>query len=266
MTGMLDFLSRRLAGQSGEAQEPLSTWEVLAEELFGGDPPDPELQRAIDQQRHGQVPEDASCEGGTAESPLRDLVIQRMHAARRSALCFSGGGIRSATFGLGVLQGLSAHSGGKPREKPQLLGEIDFLSTVSGGGYLGSWFSAWAMRAPGGAAQVIRELASHPKTDWEPEPEPLRRLRTFTNYLNPKIGLLSADTWTLAATLLRNILLNWLVLLPLLASVLAVPRVLYQLVMDPYPDSPWPYLLPCAAGLLVVGVAYMMHACRKETF
>ena len=49
-------------------------------------------------------------------------------------LALSGGGIRSATFSLGILQGLAQ---GKWIEK------IDYLSTVSGGGYIGgslSWF------------------------------------------------------------------------------------------------------------------------------
>ena len=41
----------------------------------------------------------------------------------RSALCLSGGGIRSATFGLGVLQVLA---------KKGLLSEFNYLSTVSG--------------------------------------------------------------------------------------------------------------------------------------
>ena len=49
-------------------------------------------------------------------------------------LAFSGGGIRSATFNLGVLQALS---------ELRLLREFDYLSTVSGGGYIGSWLSAW---------------------------------------------------------------------------------------------------------------------------
>ncbi len=55
-----------------------------------------------------------------------------------SALCFSGGGIRSATFCLGVLQGLAKYG---------LLDKFDYLSTVSGGGYIGSWLSAWIDRA-----------------------------------------------------------------------------------------------------------------------
>jgi hypothetical protein len=44
----------------------------------------------------------------------------------------SGGGIRSATFALGLFQGMARKGG--------LLRQIDFLSTVSGGGYFGSFF------------------------------------------------------------------------------------------------------------------------------
>ena len=55
----------------------------------------------------------------------------RAERAGLLGLAFSGGGIRSATFNLGVLQGLAGVS---------LLTEIDYLSTVSGGGYIGSWF------------------------------------------------------------------------------------------------------------------------------
>jgi len=44
-------------------------------------------------------------------------------------LALSGGGIRSAAFNLGVLQALS---------RSGLLPRIDYLSTVSGGGYIGS--------------------------------------------------------------------------------------------------------------------------------
>src|ERR1035437_3270372 len=52
------------------------------------------------------------------------------HRVRPLGLAFSGGGIRSATFNLGVLQGLAELG---------LLPFIDYLSTVSGGGYIGSW-------------------------------------------------------------------------------------------------------------------------------
>jgi hypothetical protein len=52
-------------------------------------------------------------------------------------LALSGGGIRSATFCLGFLQGM---------HKLRLLRIFDYLSTVSGGGYVGGWWSAWLAR------------------------------------------------------------------------------------------------------------------------
>ena len=59
---------------------------------------------------------------------VRDLV----------GLALSGGGIRSASFNLGVLQGLAERGA---------LWIFDYLSTVSGGGFVGSWWSAWLARA-----------------------------------------------------------------------------------------------------------------------
>ncbi len=72
-----------------------------------------------------------------AEKEFRTNLFKRLHSRERSALCFSGGGIRSATFGLGILQGLAACSAKPANGRPKLLGEFDYLSTVSGGGYLG---------------------------------------------------------------------------------------------------------------------------------
>ncbi len=132
---------------------------------------------------------------------------------RRSALCLSGGGIRSATFGLGLVQGLAQKG---------LLSRFDYLSTVSGGGYLGSWLSAWIRRH--GLAEVEAKLASPPASPLAPEPEPIQHLRSYSRYMSPKLGLLSADTWTLAGIFLRNLLLNWLVFLPLIAAALLFPR------------------------------------------
>src|SRR5579864_437745 len=74
----------------------------------------------------------------TAENLRLNLLAPMLHGQRRAALCFSGGGIRSATFALGVLQALSRH---------KLLEKFHYLSTVSGGGYIGSWLSAWRTRA-----------------------------------------------------------------------------------------------------------------------
>ena len=51
-----------------------------------------------------------------------------------AGLAISGGGLRSATFALGVVQGLA---------EKNMLGQFDYLSTVSGGGYLGSFLSSY---------------------------------------------------------------------------------------------------------------------------
>ncbi len=63
-------------------------------------------------------------------------LYRRIHglAVPRAALCLSGGGIRSASFALGILQALASYG---------LLRHFHYLSTVSGGGYVGSWLSAW---------------------------------------------------------------------------------------------------------------------------
>ena len=176
---------------------------------------------------------------------------------RRAALCFSGGGIRSATFGLGVLQAL-ARRGVLPR--------FDFLSTVSGGGYLGGWFSAWIHRHSEGLAGVIQDLCpeansapgSPPsaRATLEPEAAPIRHLRAYSNYLSPRLGALSADSWTLAATYLRNLSLNWLVLIPLLLAALALPRLMVTLVRDGASDGLQSAALWLASLGAITAIAY----------
>src|SRR3954465_2867914 len=52
-------------------------------------------------------------------------------------LALSGGGIRSATFALGILESLRTHG---------WLKKVDYLSSVSGGGYIASWLSAGCRR------------------------------------------------------------------------------------------------------------------------
>ena len=129
---------------------------------------------------------------------------------RLTALCLSGGGIRSATFSLGVLQGLARRG---------WLQEFDYLSTVSGGGYIGSWLTSWLGRA--GFEDVVKALTR--STESGPsEPAPLKHLRRHSNYLSPLMGL-TTDFLALVATLLRNLLLNWLVLVPLLLVVSLLP-------------------------------------------
>ncbi|MGO8801831.1 MAG: hypothetical protein ACLQSH_01815, partial [Candidatus Binatus sp.] len=61
----------------------------------------------------------------------------------------SGGGIRSATFCLGIFQGLG---------KQKLLSKIDYLSTVSGGGYFGSFYGRLFTREEVANITDVREI------------------------------------------------------------------------------------------------------------
>ncbi len=150
---------------------------------------------------------------------------------------------------------------GEPGSEPaRLLAEFDYLSTVSGGGYIGSWLSSWIAREES-VEPVIRQLASTPSDKLDPEPKPLRYLRDYSNYLNPRLGLFSADTWTLAATALRNMLLNWLVLIPFLAAALLLPQLFSRLLLlDQSLISKYTGLvlaLGFSAG--VIGTAFIMY-------
>lgn len=192
-----------------------------------------------------------------AVKPLRDVRLKNLYdqlhlAAKReddprprTALCISGGGIRSATFALGVVQGLAS---------ARILDKFDYISTVSGGGYIGSWLSSWARRHRDGMTGIQRNMA---QTDTgvggtrdaddekevatrlaelggkiDPEPKPVRHLREYSNYLSPRLGLLSGDTWTMVALYMRNVLLNLLVLVPILAAVLSLPRLFAYLAAE----------------------------------
>jgi Patatin-like phospholipase len=175
---------------------------------------------------HGKLPPNYPS-SSESETRLKGLWAA-VHSLKekRAALCISGGGIRSATFGLGILQGLA---------RCGLLDKFHYLSTVSGGGYIGSWLSAWIKNDPNGIRGVVGELRRRPDSTLNPEPKPIRHLREFSNYLSPRTGLTSVDFWTLITTFIRNMFLNWLVLISWLAAAMMVPR-LYLAAINLQPD------------------------------
>ena len=151
-----------------------------------------------------------------------------------AGLAFSGGGIRSATFNLGVIQALAEF---------RLLQRFDYLSTVSGGGYIGSWLTALIHRRAGGDAAKAEELIAGTQAasasgqaaakgisggDAIREDEAIRWLRAYSNYITPRLGLLGGDAQAAISTWLRNFLLNMTVLAALLATLLVIPRLLQR--------------------------------------
>src|SRR5262245_5013227 len=170
------------------------------------------------------VAEHEAIKGATLKATDLDEVHRLRNQSDYAALCLSGGGIRSATFNLGLLQGL-AQSGKNKLET------FDYLSTVSGGGFIGSWYSAWKYRDRSAAADLNDPLSSFgrkvPRDSTQTEPGPVEHLRSFSNYLSPSLGLLSADFWTLVSVYLRNVCLINLVMIPVTLAVLMTPRIAF---------------------------------------
>ncbi len=179
-------------------------------------------------------------------------------------LAFSGGGIRVATVGLGFLQALAGF---------RLLKHFDYLSCVSGGGYIVSWLAVWIKR-DGTLANVERQLNPSHECQAEAdrllkkglvvdeEPEPIYHLRAYSNYLTPRVGLTSADSWTLIAIYLRNLFLNLLFVIPAVLGLVFLVRLVFCAYHSMAPlsvDSRLECILPWASvgwvGVVLAGFA-----------
>jgi hypothetical protein len=241
-----DHLSKILAGESfpkkidpqcpgdpasGEIRKRFESWPCAA---VGGSfaqalalaldfrPSTWALARELDSQGIGGDGSDQNppSVGGLGHQPPGDsgpraTPNDRAWQAGLMGLALSGGGIRSATFNLGILQGLASLG---------LLRRFNYLSTVSGGGYIGAWLINWIKRK--GVDEVEKRLCPDSSPDpRDPRLEPVRFLRDFSNYLTPQMGLLSADMWVMAVVWFRNTFLNLLVLLPAVLAVMLIPRI-----------------------------------------
>ncbi|HUP02507.1 MAG TPA: patatin-like phospholipase family protein, partial [Bryobacteraceae bacterium] len=193
--------------------------------------------------------------------------VARAEAANLAGLAFSGGGIRSATFNLGVLQFLG---------EKKLLRKFDYLSTVSGGGYIGSWLHAWVHHADGlgkqpSGLEYVQESLSPVETPDPQDPRalPIRFLRRYSSYLTPRKGLFSADTWTMVNIWLRNTFLNLLVLALWLSAVLLAPYWLAA-AADRVGDSAladyWWALLLFPVLLIGLNLSALQHERRLSRF
>jgi hypothetical protein len=158
-------------------------------------------------------------------------------------LALSGGGIRSATTNLGMLQALA---------RMRLLPRMDYLCTVSGGGYIGGCLSALLSinddpnRRPGGPTQYERNagLGSLFTTAWNRFPfrdvpggwpvpplspdaevsgrQQVKHLRTHGNFLVARKGLLTAETLRSIGGLITGIVYHWLLYLFAAAALAAL--------------------------------------------
>jgi hypothetical protein len=160
-------------------------------------------------------------------------------AANVVGLAISGGGIRSATFALGVVQCLAEKG---------MLPAVDYLSTVSGGGYLGSFLSSYLnsnlSEVGAGANQLpFKKVENN-------EAPPIRRLRNHSKYL------IEGDLRRSIGHIIYGVLIN-LVIIYSLIGLLAIVTVLgmggqIQTAMDGRWALPWPWLVLGILGGVVV--------------
>lgn len=164
------------------------------------------------------------------EKPPR-LDVRMSTEANLVGLAFSGGGIRSATFNLGLLQTF---------DKNGILRYCDYLSTVSGGGYIGSCLSSLLTNPKATTdSNAPKEQGNFPfrfhrdsesdeyqevnydlpsATNSYEECREVNYLRAAKNYLEIGRGLLSLDTWRVMAMLLSGLIL--VNIIPLILSLL----------------------------------------------
>ena len=125
-------------------------------------------------------------------------------------VALSGGGIRSASFCLGALQAL---------DQEKLVGRIDYLSTVSGGGYTGASMIA-GMCQNGGKFPF--SLGSG---DDIHDNEPVNHIRDNSRFLAPR-GLY--DVFISLAVILRGLMVNFLLVLSVL-----LPLATFMILVNP---------------------------------
>jgi hypothetical protein len=118
-------------------------------------------------------------------------------------LALSGGGIRSAAFCTGALQGLAANG---------VMPQIDYLSTVSGGGYVGA---ALTVSQPwdGGVLPFLQKT-----NDEKTDSVAMRQLRNNANYL--KFGDIKEMLINLAIYL-RGLVANFIYVTPVILGLAA---------------------------------------------
>lgn len=148
---------------------------------------------------YGVRPDPLAAHSGAIEQPPADL------GERRVGIACSGGGVRSAAFNLGALQGL---------QREDVLRNADYLAAVSGGAYIASAFATVQHDLPAGA-----EPAFAPGTPEE------QYLRNRSNYMAPT----GMSQFYLAYRVLLALAVNVVfVVLPVVMATIVATLLLYD--------------------------------------
>ncbi len=154
-------------------------------------------------------------------------------------LALSGGGIRSASFAIGLLQALHAMG---------ILRKIDYLSTVSGGGYTGSALT-WFTHKIDLTSFPFGSKGSGSRTGGGHN-DALDFIRQHGNYLEPGKGL---NTLSLLAVLLRTSFLSLLVYFPMFCALMGLFQ--YMDLFRPLSEIAWMHKVNIPKDLLFFGLS-----------
>ena len=197
--------------------------------------------------------------GGAADEPWVAFTTDD-----RVGLALSGGGIRSATFNLGLLQGFC---------NKKLLERIDYLSTVSGGGYIGGFWTAWLKRVranspdiplfPIGSEKDPRSLeelgkASPDVKDFR-EPNEIRHLREFSRFLMPRLGFFKEEMWSGVVAVLSAMIPALILALGLVGAIISLWGTIASTVLH-FPSHAW--LVPATVTI----ATWIVYTWREWTW
>ena len=141
------------------------------------------------------------CVGGRRFRPEQfpemsaNLTPERAFELGLTGLALSGGSIRSAAFNLGLLQALADRA---------VLPRCDYLSSVSGGGYIGAALSSLCSEPGAGVGDPSGAFRSAPDGS---EPPEVGHIRQHASYLALRRGLLRIDTWRMISAYVGGLVL-----------------------------------------------------------
>src|SRR5262245_35712260 len=215
-----------------EKKEPTSRTQTLPSALSRRPSPDPDTLF--------ERPRLVSC--ADPDKPDHDKIRPQPVPFDATGLAFSGGAIRSAAICLGALQALHCH---------RRIESMDYISTVSGGGYIGCCLSA-AMSYRGGRMFPFGDDAS--------DSGGVAHLCNYSNYLMPRGRSGISNVCDLLAVIFRGLLANsmlvlgTLVLCALVTWAIIAIQIFYQIHTG----------VPTGASLLVLAALLIFWAALRS--
>lgn len=147
-------------------------------------------------------------------------------------IALSGGGIRSAAFCLGALQALDFH---------HVVLHTDYISTVSGGGYIGASVTAAMSKGGGEFPFGTSDIRDN---------DAIGHLRNYSNYLLPRARSQARNLLEVAAVLLRGLIANGILVFTYLLAAALVTFSAYPKWEDLPSGNFLPKVIPAVLSLL----------------